>query len=593
MPTEENGRWSTVAGRRQEPPQKTAEARIGWDPKSAPLLPEPEPDPAWKRRRSSLSVKLIALIFSAMVVIFALLGYANIRLHRQQLEAETLTSAERTSDVIKRSTSYYMLRNDREALYRTINTMADEPGIVKIRIFDKEGRIEYSSDPREVNRSVDKRAEACYACHAQAQPLAKLNRPDRFRIYRANGSGRVLGIINPIENEPACSNAACHAHPASQHILGVLDTNLSLAKADAGLAESTRLMLIYIVLAVIVISVLTGVFVLRLVHRPVRILKRGTEELAKGDLGYQIAVESTDELGDLANSFNVMSLQLRAANEEITSWARTLETRVEDKTNELKRAHEHMLQVEKMASIGKMAAVVAHEINNPLSGILTYAKLLKKWIQKVEGNEQKRVEIRECLDLVESESKRCGDLVKNLLMFSRTAPMNLEWADVNMVVDRCIRLVQHHLDLGNVQLQVETATDLPLLHCDPAQVEQVLLALVMNAIDAMPRGGNLMVRTRSLPQSRQIEIQVRDDGVGIPPDLLPRMFEPFLTTKETGKGVGLGLAISKTIVERHGGVIEVESQPGRGTTFYIFLPVDAVGGQATPAEEGAANKAGS
>ena len=571
----------------------TGATQIGWDPKSAPLLPEPEPDPAWKRRGHSLSVKLIALIFSAMVVIFTLLGYANIRLHRQHLEAATLTSAERTSDVIKRSTSYYMLRNDREALYKTIITMADEPGIVRIRIFDQEGKIGFSSDPSEVGRSVDKRAEACYACHAQAQPLAKLNRPDRFRIYRANGSGRVLGIINPIENEPACSNAACHAHPASQQILGVLDTNLSLAKADAGLAESTRMMLIYTVLAVIVISVLTGVFVLRLVHRPVQILKRGTEELASGDLGYQIAVESTDELGDLANSFNIMSLQLRAANEEITSWARTLEARVEDKTNELKRAHEHMLQVEKMASIGKMAAVVAHEINNPLSGILTYAKLLKKWVEKVEGNEQKRVEIRECLDLVESESKRCGDLVKNLLMFSRTAPMNLEWADVNQVVDRCIRLVQHHLDLGNVQLQVETAPDLPLLHCDPAQVEQVLLALVMNAIDAMPRGGNLMVRTRSLPQSRQIEIQVRDDGVGIPPDLLPRLFEPFLTTKETGKGVGLGLAISKTIVERHGGVIEVESQPGRGTTFYIFLPVDAVGGQATPIEAGAANKAGS
>jgi two-component system NtrC family sensor kinase len=584
MPTDEN----PAAGS-----SLPAAGKIGWDPKSTPLLPEPGPEQAWKRRGHSLSVKLIALIFSAMVVIFALLGYANIRLHRQHLEAATLTSAERVSDVIKRSTSYHMLRNDREALYRTITTMAAEPGIVKIRIFDQEGKIGFSTDPSEVSRTVDKRAEACYGCHAQAQPLARLNRPDRFRIYRANGSGRVLGIINPIENEPACSNAACHAHPASQQILGVLDTNVSLAKADAGLAESTRMMLIYTVLAVIVISMLTGVFVLRLVHRPVQILKRGTEELARGDLGYQIAVESTDELGDLANSFNIMSLQLRAANEEITSWARTLEARVEDKTNELKRAHEHVVHVEKMASIGKMAAVVAHEINNPLSGILTYAKLLKKWVEKVEGNEQKRVEIRECLDLVESESKRCGDLVKNLLMFSRSAPMNLEWADVNQVVDRCIRLVQHQLDLGNVQLQVETAPDLPVLHCDPAQVEQVLLALVMNAIDAMPRGGNLMVRTRSLPQSRQIEIQVRDDGVGIPPDLLPRLFEPFLTTKETGKGVGLGLAISKTIVERHGGVIEVESQPGRGTTFYIFLPVDAVGGQATPIEAGAAKKAGS
>jgi two-component system NtrC family sensor kinase len=551
-----------------------AQGGIGWDPKSAPPPDAPDTGAQWKRKGRSLSAKLIALIFGAMVVIFALLGYANIRLHRQHLEAATLTSAERVSDVIKRSTSYHMLRNDREALYNTITTMAAEPGIVKIRIFDREGKIGFSTNPGEINRSVDKRAEACYACHAQAQPLAKLNRPDRFRIYRANGSGRVLGIINPIENEPSCSNAACHAHPASQQILGVLDTNLSLARADASLAESTRMMLIYTVLAVVIISMLTGVFVLRLVHRPVQILKRGTEQLAKGDLGYQIAVESSDELGELAGSFNIMSLQLRAANEEITSWARTLETRVEDKTNELKRAHDHVVQVEKMASIGKMAAVVAHEINNPLSGILTYAKLLKKWVQKVEGNEQKRDEIRECLDLVESESKRCGDLVKNLLMFSRTAPMNLEWADVNNVVDRTLRLVQHQLDLNNVQLQLDTS-DLPMLHCDPAQVEQVLLALIMNAIDAMPRGGNLLVRTRSLPQSRQIEIQVRDDGVGIQPDLLPRMFEPFLTTKETGKGVGLGLAISKTIVERHGGVIEVESQPGRGTTFYIFLPVDA------------------
>ncbi len=550
------------------------QSKIGWDPKSG-APPDPVPaESGWKRQGRSLSAKLIALIFATMVVIFGLLGYANIRLHRQHLEAATLTSAERVSDVIKRSTSYHMLRNDREALYRTISTMAAEPGIVKIRIFDQEGTIGLSSDPREVGHTVNKSAEACYGCHAQAQPLAKLDRPDRFRIYRADGSGRVLGIINPIENEPACSNAACHAHPASQQILGVLDTNLSLAKADAGLAESTRMMLIYTVLAVIIISIVTGVFVLRLVHRPVQILKRGTEELARGDLGYQIAVESTDELGELAHSFNIMSLQLRAANEEITSWARTLEARVEEKSNELKRAHEHVFQVEKMASIGKMAAVVAHEINNPLSGILTYAKLLKKWVQKVEGDEQKRAEIRECLDLVESESKRCGDLVKNLLMFSRTAPMNLEWADVNHVVDRCIRLVQHQLDLGNVQLQLQLAEDMPMLHCDPAQIEQVLLALVMNAIDAMPRGGNLTVRTRSLPQSRQIELQVRDDGVGIPPDLLPRLFEPFLTTKETGKGVGLGLAISKTIVERHGGVIEVESQPGRGTTFYIFLPVD-------------------
>jgi two-component system NtrC family sensor kinase len=563
------------------------EQHDGGRPAIPPNQPGPwdepvEAEPArWRRLTRSLSAKLIAVLLTAMVIIFSLLGYANIRLHRRHLEAATLTSAERVSDVIKRSTSYYMLRNDREALYKTITTMASEPGMVRVRIFDKDGRISYSSDPKEVNTMVNKGAEACYGCHAQAQPLTRLNRPDRFRIYRANGAGRVLGIINPIENQPACSNAACHAHPASQQILGVLDTNLSLARADASLAESTRQMLIYTVLAVLLISLLSGAFVLRLVDRPVKALQSGTEKLAKGELGYQIPVLSHDEVGELANSFNVMSLQLRAANEEITSWAHTLEARVEEKTSELKRAHEHVLHVEKMASIGKMAAVVAHEINNPLSGILTYAKLLKKWaLQSPEMEAARRQEISECLDLIASESRRCSELVKNMLMFSRTSPINLEWANLNAVLERCVRLVQHQLDLGNVQLQLELAAELPLVHCDPAQLEQVLLALVMNAIDAMPRGGNLWLRTRSLPQSRQIEIQVRDDGAGIPPDVLPRLFEPFVTTKESGKGVGLGLAISKNIIERHHGVIEVDSEPGRGTTFHIFLPVE---GQ--PAEE--------
>ncbi len=549
--------------------------KLAWEPRSAPPVPPAPPTAGWRRLGHSLSAKLIALLIAAMVVIFTVFGYANIRLHRQDLEASTLHSAERVSDIIKRSTSYHMLRNDREALYEVIRTIGHEPGMVRIRIFDREGQIRYSTDPGEINHAVNKSAEACYGCHAQAQPLVKLNRPDRFRIFRQNGAERVLGIINPIENDPACSNAACHAHPASQRILGVLDTNVSLKSADAAVAASTRMMLTYTLLAVILICLLSGLFVLRVVHRPIQVLKTGTEELARGDLGYQIAVESKDELGDLANSFNLMSLQLRAAHEEITSWARTLEARVEEKSSELKRAHDHVVHVEKMASIGKMAAVVAHEINNPLSGILTYAKLLKKWVQKVDGEDRRRQEIQECLGLIESESRRCGDLVKNLLTFSRTAPINLEWTDVNSIMDRCLRLVQHQLELNAISLQVELAENAPLLHCDPGQVEQVLLALVMNAIDAMPRGGNLLLRTRWLPQSRQIEMQVRDDGMGIPPDLLPRLFEPFLTTKETGKGVGLGLAISKSIVERHGGQIEVESQPGRGTTFYIFLPVDA------------------
>jgi two-component system, NtrC family, sensor kinase len=526
----------------------------------------------WERLTHRLSTKLIVLLLGAMMVIFALLGYLNIRLHRHHLEAAALMSAERVSDVIKRSTNYSMMRNDREGLYHIMQTIADEPGMVRVRIFDQEGRVSYSTDPNELTHSVDKSAEACYGCHAQSQPLARLNRPDRFRIYRNGHNERVLGIITPIENRPDCSNAACHAHPASQQILGVLDTNISLARADAQLAEGSRRMLAYTVFAMLAVSFLSWLFVWRVVGKPVKALQAGTEHLAEGALGYQIEVDSKDEVGELARSFNQMSLQLRAANEEIVAWARNLEDRVDQKTLELKRAHEHVLHVEKMASIGKMAAVVAHEINNPLSGILTYAKLLKKWFDRGDTNSEKRVEALQCLDIIAGESRRCGELVKNLLTFSRTSPMNLAPTDANAVVERCVRLIQHQMELASIELHLDLSPDLPLLTADASQLEQVVLALSMNAVDAMPRGGSLWLQTRLLPDPA-IEIQVKDDGAGIAPEILPQLFEPFFTTKETGKGVGLGLAICRSIVERHRGRIEVQSEIDRGTTFSVSLPL--------------------
>ena len=538
-------------------------------------MPETESDRGqWERLTHSISAKLISLLLLVMLGIFGLLGYLNIRLHRQHLEAATLASAERVSDVIKRSTSYYMLRNNREGLYHAMATMADEPGMVRVRIFDREGNISYSSDPSEVGHAVDKSAEACYGCHAQSQSLEHLNRPDRFRIYRDASGQRILGVITPIENQPSCSNAVCHAHPASQKILGVLDTNLSLAKTDAQLAQSSWRMLAYTMFALLDISLLTWLFVWRLVGQPLKHLKDGTSELADGNLGYQLEVDSTDEAGELASSFNRMSLQLRAANEEIVAWAKTLEDRVDQKTRELKRAHEHVLHVEKMATIGKMAAVVAHEINNPLSGILTYAKLLKKWIQRGEAETSKKNDAEQCLDLIADESRRCGDLVKNLLTFSHTSPMNVQTTDLNTVVDRSVRLVAHQLELNGVELHLDLPSNLPAIQCDPGQIEQVLLALIMNAIDAMPRGGNLWVSTRMGEESDELAIEVRDDGSGIPPEILPHIFEPFLTTKETGKSVGLGLAVSQNIIEGHRGRVDVHSEVGKGTTFTVTLPAE-------------------
>ena len=151
--------------------------------------------------------------------------------------------------------------------------------------------------------------------------------------------------------------------------------------------------------------------------------------------------------------------------------------------------------------------------------------------------------------------------------------MNLAWCELNQVIDRCVTLVQHKMDMAAIQLNLELADELPPVHCDPGQIEQVVLAMVINAIDAMPQGGNLWISTRQVADSA-IELTIRDDGMGITDEHLPHIFEPFYTTKEAG-GSGLGLAISQNIVERHGGSIDVHSVAGQGTTFRVLLPVDS------------------
>jgi two-component system NtrC family sensor kinase len=532
-----------------------------------------EPAPWYLRIRYSLATKLAVCLVLSTVALFTFFGYLNLRLQRQQSEQTVLQSVDRIGDLIQRSTRYQMLRNDRDALYEVLHTIGNEPGIRRIRIFNEEGRISFSTDPDEVNKLVDKRAEACYGCHAQSQPLARLNRPDRARIFTDAQGHRVLGSIRPIENDVACSTASCHAHPTDRQILGVIDTDLSLDTVDAQLAQNQAQLVRFTIGAVVLISLVSVAFIWLVVHKPIRELAAGIQQVAQGDLDHSITVHSQDELGVLADSFNKMTSELSEAHNQLTGWTKTLETRVDQKTQELNRAHEHMLRVEKMASIGKLAAVVAHEINNPLAGILTYAKLLKKWLAGENGKRQE--EVINSLDLIESESRRCGDIVKNLLTFARATPMNFEATDLSQIVDRCLRLVQHRLELGNIQLNMEMEHGLPAAHCDPAQIEQVLLALIMNAIDAMPTGGNLTVRARHLPDASEVQMEVGDDGAGIPSELLPQLFEPFFTTKERGHSVGLGLAISHSIIERHQGRIEVASQPNRGTVFTITLPVRA------------------
>jgi two-component system NtrC family sensor kinase len=525
-----------------------------------------------RRFTYSLATKLTACVVGSMALLLGLYGYWHLRLWRQSQQEMVFQSADRTSDIIWRSTRYSMLRNQREEVFHIINTIGHEAGISRIRIFNKEGQITFSTDPQEVGQFVDKKAEACYACHAQAQPLTRLNRPDRLRIYKGAGGTRVLGLIRPIENEPDCSNAACHAHTAGDQVLGVLDTNLSLASVDRVVARSQRQIAVFTIASIILLSLISAGLIRVTVHNPVRRLTEGTRHVAEGELDYSLPVGSGDELGSLAASFNRMTEQLKKAQEENQQWTRTLEARVQEKTGELERAYHRLVQSEKMASLGKLAAVVAHEVNNPLAGILTYSKLISRLVDKGLENAERRKEVKNDLLEIEGESRRCGAIVKNLLTFARQAPLNPQKNDLTGVVERCLLLMGHQCDLQQVDVQSRLDPRMPSIYCDAGQIQQVLLALLMNAVEAMPQGGRLKVETAYNPERREARIMVSDDGMGIPEDVLPHIFEPFFTTKAEGNGVGLGLAIAFGIVQQHGGNIEVSSTPQKGTTFTVTLP---------------------
>jgi len=507
-----------------------------------------------------------------MAILFSLYGYWNLRLWRQSQQEIIFQSADRINDIIRRSIRYSMLRNQREEVFHIINTIGHENGISRIRIFNREGQISFSTDDREVGQLVDKKAEACYACHAQAQPLARLDRPDRMRIYKAHDGTRVLGLIRPIENEADCSNAACHAHTDGNQVLGVLDTNISLAAMDLAVAQHERRAIIFTAAGLLAVSMFTSWLIWLTVHKPVHKLIEGALVVPQGDLNCLLREFVHSTIGSLAISFNRMTQELKKAQAENHQWTQTLEDRVHQKTGELERAYRSLTQSEKMASLGKLAAVVAHEINNPLAGILTYSKLISRMADKGFGENKRLNEAKSYLQIIEGESRRCGSIVKNLLTFARQTPINPQKNDLNAIIERCLLLVGHQMTLQGIELEKKFEPQLPPLYCDAGQVQQALLVILMNAVEAMPHGGRLGIESAYDPAHRVGRVVISDEGPGIPPEVLSHIFEPFFTTKDEGKGTGLGLPIALGIVQQHGGNIEVASTEQKGTVFTVILP---------------------
>ena len=615
---------------------------------------------------TKIGFKLILAVGTITIGIIGVFAYLSIGAQTEAMLSQAGVHANKLSDAIRNSAHTSMLENKKEEIHTIINTVAHEPSILEIRILNKDGVVMFSSRENSTGKMVDKRAESCYACHVENQPLQKLSMSERTRIYRTGpDSSRILAVINPIYNESSCYEAKCHAHTREQTVLGVLDVKMDLKDVDEQIEASKFRLIIFAVIAILALSFFIAYFVRKWIGKPVSELVRATNQVSSGNLNYTIDNPGKDELGVLARSFNKM-------------------------TKNLADAKLQLFQSDKMASLGRLAAGVAHEINNPLTGVLTYSSFLLK-------RTKDDPEMQESLGIIVRETIRSREIVKGLLDFSRQSVPKMENADINKIIRCALEVVADKLTAKRIELDEHLGSTLPDISVDANQIQQVFINLLTNAADAIgesggritvtrslislsalglapikaavcPKGHNLMdneTKSYGLPTIRvkavanrnegiinldpvygkhrhqygieieggkqlhvscpqcnvslvedgvecpkcgspvyvfevppqgmlkgctnpecewqmckamdeagrkdYMEVKIADTGQGIPKEDLSRIFEPFYTTKGQ-KGTGLGLAVSWGIIDNHNGMIDVESEIGKGTTFTIRLP---------------------
>ena len=533
----------------------------------------------------SKTLKFKVVFYLAVALTLAMLAFIALvlRHQREELLNNAVDHVARISDVIKKSTHFAMLANQPAYVDRIITDVGGHGNIEKVRILSKDGTIIHSTFKAELGSKVDRKAEACVLCHRSDAPLEPIPQTQRTRLFSTPEGRPMLGAMDVIRNEPSCYSANCHVHSKAQSVLGVLDIVYSLDDIDRKMRRNAVNMAILSLGFIIIAALSVGFFVHRLVYVPLRDLETGARRLSSGDLEQAIPVRSPDEFGQLAESFNSMTAALRNSQAELREWGRVLEQKVEKRTQELRIAEAETARSEKLASVGLLAAGIAHELNNPLTGVLTFTTLLRK--KMPEGSPD-----AEDLDLVIRETKRCATIIRRLLDFAREKTPEKKFADLNQVIEDTARIIERPASFRDIEIAMDLDPELPQVWVDADLIKQVIMNMLVNAQHAIEHEGSITVRSRRLAQPKSpeagaapvkmVELAIIDTGCGIPEKNLKRIFDPFFTSKEVGKGTGLGLSVSHGIVRAHGGVIEVESAVGQGSTFRIFLPVEPPAGDA-------------
>ena len=514
-----------------------------------------------------LASKYTSFSCCALLVTMFVFAFFHVEKLNKTFFDEAVYEADALGEMLLRTTYHQMLEDDRERLQQVIDEAGRMERIERIRVFGREGVVNFSTRHEEIGTALNNKDDGCIFCHFnEGTVLLDVSAEKRSRVFIDTSGTEVLGMTKGIYNEESCYTAECHFHSPEEKKLGVLDVVVSLDKMSTLSLEHNADIFISATVMLLILSVFQYLFTQRYVCAPLNKLLEHTQQLAGGNLDARIEKWPRDEFGELCQSFNHMANNLSQAQFELREWGSTLENKVEKRSEAMKEMQSQLVQSAKLASMGELVAGIAHEINNPLGGILMFSSLAAK-------SADLPPQVKDNLEVVVSETKRCAKIVRGLLEFSRESIPEKRIDSINRILKQTLRLISQQTLFQNIEVQSRFSDELPDIPVDSDQLQQVFFNIIVNAGQAMPAGGILQLSTERDGANRSVVIKIVDNGVGISREHLEKIFDPFFSTK-TQKGFGLGLSISYGIIENHGGQIVARSSVGEGTRFTISLPID-------------------
>ncbi|MBL7024596.1 MAG: HAMP domain-containing protein [Candidatus Marinimicrobia bacterium] len=533
--------------------------------------PQTKPATIWDnlKRPNSLYGRLVILLSSMSLLLFVFLAWLIFSMSNNYLENVTKRCGKRMSTVIDHTIRSSMISEDHAELTEALAKVQGVPGVSAIRIYNDEGEIKHYS-PGAMNSSHGEDSMLpCTHCHTSVDP-GQWGMPETC-VYNIQGAeGRTMIVLSPIMSTPECRSSGCHQTNDDSEVLGFMEIKLPLTELDKALSNILYEYFGIIMLFLLLLMATLLFFIERRVNRPLKRIVDVSQSVTAGNLSVRVDV-SKNELRDVHQvgmALNTMLESINQSNREMHQWSNDLENMVRIKSEDIARSQNEIYQIERLASLGRLSSSVAHEINNPLAGVLTYAKLVSRILQNSELTEDRRVAILKHLDMIQSETTRCGNIVKGLLNFSMDSSQKFESLHVNEVLDETAQLIQHSFQISDVRLITDFSASRDQIKANGNQVIQACLAVLTNALEAVDEGGDGLVTYRSYnPDMKHVVIEIKDNGIGISAEDQEHMFEPFFSRKKEMSGIGLGLAVTYGILEQHNGKVYVDSAPGKGTSI--------------------------